>query len=179
MERRKILEILGEGGNIVFEEITLEKQEFYTIRTSENIYDEKDLNRDTLSPLYNSFQQALEYCEYPIFELHPEYIDPTIGNEISDAYVNYCDSKKKDVTDHSGWAKALGIKSLAPVLHAFEELGVPEEKALKITEILIGIHLDESRQKEIDALLNDPFVFEGGGPGIREIILLLAKEIQG
>lgn len=179
MERRKVLEILGEGGNIVFEEITLEKQEFYTIRTSENIYAEKGLNRDTLSPLYNSFQQALEYCEYPIFALHPEYIDPTIWNELSDAYVNYCEAEGKEVTDHSGWAKALEIKSLAPVIDVFEELGVPEEKALKITEIFVGIHLDESRQKEIEAILNDPFAFEGGGPGTRELLLLLAKDIQG
>lgn len=179
MERRKVLEILGEGGNILFEEITLEKQEFYTIRSSENVFDEKGLNRDTLSPLYNSFQQALEYCQYPIFELYPQYIDPTIWNELSEAYEMFCEEKGVGVTDNPAWAKALEITSLEPVLDVFEDLGISEENALKISEIMVGIHLDESRQKEIDALLNDPFAMEGGGPGTRELLLLLAKNIQG
>ena len=179
MERRKVLEILGEGGNIVFEEITLEKQVFYTIGTSENLYDEKGLNRDTLSPLYNSFNQALEHCQYPIFALHPEYIDPTIWNELSDHYMDYCDGKSPGDFNNKGWDKALGINDASYVVNELVSLGLLKEQAYLLCDIMCQIKLDDSAEKEIDELLDDPMAFEAGGPGVRETILLLAKEIQG
>lgn len=179
MERRKVLEILGEGGNIVFEEIILEKQVFYTICTSENLFDEKGLNRNTLSPMYNSFKQALEYCQYPIFALHPEYIDPTIWNKLSDHYMNYCEGKLPGEFNNEGWDKALGIKDTSHVVDELISLGLLKEQAFLLCDIMCQIKLDRNTEKEIDAMLNDPMPFEGGGPGVREIVLLLAKEIRG
>ena len=49
MKSKIILELLGEGGSVVFEELTLEGNAFYVQKTSEDIFDDMGLNRKRLN----------------------------------------------------------------------------------------------------------------------------------
>lgn len=179
MKRRKVLEIGGEGGSIVYEELILEGKTFYTQKTSETHFADNEKYTESLSPLYNSFKQAMEHSQIDIFLLHPKYIDPEIWNELSDIYISYCDDKSPGDFNNEGWDKALGVNDLSSVYDAIESLGLSQDDAFKLCEILSKVEMHEKREKEIEVCLEDPFAFEGGGPGTRELLLLLAKDIQG
>lgn len=58
------------------------------------------------------------------------------------------------------------------------ELGLSKDDSHKLCELMFKIILDEEKEAELEECLNDPFVFEGGGPSMREIVLMLAKQIQ-
>ena len=81
--------------------------------------------------------------------------------------------------NNKGCYKALGINDTSHVIDDLVSLGLLKEQACLLCDIMSQIKLDETAEKEIDELLDDPMAFEAGGPGVRETILLLAKEIQG
>lgn len=70
-------------------------------------------------------------------------------------------------------------RSLENIFDAFEALGISKEDGAKLCDILLSIHVDENAEKELEDLYDDPFAFEGGGPSTRELLLMLAKDIQG
>ena len=179
MEKIDVLIVGAEGGTLTIQELMLEGKKFYTQKISETHFADNEEHTESISPLYHSFKQAMEYMKVDIFCLHPDYIDPEIWNELSDIYMNYCDGKSPDDFNSEGWDKALGIHDNSHVIDELVSLGLLKEQAYLLSDIMCQIKLDENTEKEIEALLNDPMAFEGGGPGVRETILLLAKEIQG
>tara|TARA_B100000674_G_C37845404_1_gene917372 strand:+ start:694 stop:1233 length:540 start_codon:yes stop_codon:yes gene_type:complete len=179
MKSKKILELLGEGGSVVFEELTLEGNAFYVQKTSEDIFDDMGLNTKNTSPLFTSFGQALQHCEIDVFFLYPAYIDPSVKKELSAIYSNYCDGKSPGDFNNKGWDKALGVKEFTRAIDDLISLGISEDNAFLLKDILSDIKINRNKEKEIEELLADPFAFEGGGPGTRELILLLVRQIRG
>lgn len=179
MKRRNVLELSGEEGSIVYEELILEEKTYYTQKVSEIHFSENKQHSDLVSPLYDSFKQAIERAQIDVFILTPNYIDPTIWNELSEMFVNYCDEKELDMFSKSNWVKTLGIHDTSLVLEEMEGLGLSKETAIELCHIICKIQMHKKHEEEIEAILEDPFLHEGGGPGTRELLLMLAKQIQG
>lgn len=179
MERRKVLEIGGEGGSIVYEEIILEGKTFYTQKTSETHFADNEKHTESVSPLYHSFKEAMEHSQIDIFMLTPHYVDPEIWNELSEMFTDYCDTKEIEMFTKDEWTKALGIHDLTAVYDDIESLGLSKEDAFQLCEIMCKVQMHEKREEELESILADPFLHEGGGPGTREILLMLVKQIQG
>jgi hypothetical protein len=179
MERRKVLELGDEGGSKVYEELILESKTFYTQQILETHFSEDEKHTESVSPLYASFKEAMEHSEIDIFILTPEYIDPAIWNELSEMFINYCDDKEIDMFSKQDWTKALGIHDTSEVYESIESLGLSKEDAFQLCEIICKIQMHDKREAELEEMLEDPFLYEGGGPGTRELLLMLAKQIQG
>ena len=176
MIKEKILELVGEKGSLIYERFDLDGKTFFTSNIIE-IYLE-DSTSET-SPLYDSFKQAIEYAHIDIFLLKPEYIAPEVWNDLSEIYSNYCVKDEVDIFRNDEWTTALGIHDSNDVYDDLEDLGLSKDDSFKLCELLCRITLDEEKEAELEECLNDPFAFEGGGPSIREIVLMLAKQVQG
>jgi hypothetical protein len=179
MKRTKVLELEGEGGSIVYEELVLEGKTFYTQNISETHFSDNEKHTESVSPLYHSFKQAIDHSQIDVFFLHPQYIDPTIWNELSEIFVNYCNQKKVDMFSKPDWTKALGIRDTSMVIEDIKGIGLSKELAVELCNIICKIQMHEKHEEELEATLEDPFLHEGGGPGTRELLLMLAKQIQG
>ena len=178
MERRDVLVLKGKVGEIAYEELTLEGLNFYVQRSTESLFSKEGIFT-SISPLYTSFKQVLEYCKHPIFDLEPDYIDPTIWNELSECYMGYCEESNIEFDENENWALALGISSVEHVYEALDSLGVSKDDATVLCDIICKILMDDEKVKELNDCLKDPFAFEGGVPGARELLLMLANQVQG
>jgi hypothetical protein len=176
MGKKKVLELVGKKGSLNYEKFDLDGKTFFTSNIIQ-IYLEE--NASETSPLYDSFIQAIEYAHIDIFLLKPEYIDPEIWNDLSEIYTNYCDAKELDVFWSDEWTAALGIHNMNDVYEDLEELGLSKDDSFKLCELMCKISIDDEKEAEIEECLNDPFAFEGGGPSFREMLLMLAKQVQG
>ena len=179
MERRKILELGSEGGSIVYEELILEGKTSYIYKVSESNIADNETDIEPVRPLYDSFEEVLSNSTTDIFMLSPEYIDPTIWNELSEMFTNYCDAKEIDMFSKHDWTKALGIHDTSAVFEGMESLGLSQEDAFQLCDIICKIQMHDEREAELEEILEDPFLHEGGGPGTRELLLMLAKQVQG
>ena len=121
----------------------------------------------------------MNHSQIDVFSLRPIYIDPTIINELSDLFCAYCEGKGIDILIKHEWTKALGIHDLIAVYDDIESLGLSKKDAFQLCEIMCKIHMDEKIEKELESILEVPFLHEGGGPGTREVLLMLAKQVQG
>jgi hypothetical protein len=179
MKRRNVLELVGEGGSIVYEELILEGKTFYTQKISETHFADNEEHTESLSPLYHSFKEAMEHSKIDTFMLSPSYVDPEIWNELSDMFTDYCETQKMDLFTKEEWTKALGIHDLTAVYDDIESLGLSKDDTFKLCEIMCKVQMHEKREEELESVLKDPFLYEGGGPGTRELLLMLAKQVQG
>ena len=176
---RKVLELDGEEGSIVYEELILEGKTFYTQKTSETSFVLNKENPKSAYPLYFSFKEAMEHSAIDIFMLTPVYIDPEIWNELSEMFVNYCDEKDIDMFLKSDWTKALGISDSSELIGDIEGLGLSSEEAMQLCDIICKIQMNKKLEEELEEILEDSFLHEGGGPGTRELLIMLAKQVQG
>jgi len=60
----------------------------------------------------------------------------------------------------------------------FAELGLTTDDTLVLISILEKIELDDNYEEELEQLLCDPFAFEGGGLSLKELILMVVKQIK-
>tara|TARA_Y100000589_G_scaffold265964_1_gene257054 strand:- start:1618 stop:2154 length:537 start_codon:yes stop_codon:yes gene_type:complete len=177
MKKIKLLELLGEGGSVFFEQLILEGQYFYRFSTSEDIF-EKELNHNSSSPLYHSFRQAVQESNYKLFFLSPGYINKLVHKDLIQMYNQAKGNKSLDSYNLDTWEKALGINNSRYYIDEIQTVGLNKEDAHQIYEIISKVKLNKKDEAYLEQILQDPFSMEGGGPGIRTLILMLANHIN-